>query len=142
MMDAIYTFLMQLIHKRFHQKQHSEDLADVPLNLFNDRLKLSRRYQVFGSRNGLYQVQILDSSHKHVVNLPTNTCDCTNFREYSSPCTHAIAACKYATEDPFEHVDWIYTTETLKKTYSYFLKPISIENLTSNEAIQPPVAKQ
>ena len=87
-------------------------------------------------------MQILDSGYKHVVNLPINTCDCTNFREYSSPCTHAIVACKYIAEDPFDYVNFKYSIEALRETYKHFLVLISIENLPTDEDILPLVAKK
>ena len=117
MMEAIYTYLMKLVYERSQQKQQSEYIADVPLARFNDRLKLSRRYFVAGAGNGQYQVEIPDSGRKHIVNLNTLDCDCTNFRYYRSPCTHVIAACKYESRDPFEFISEIYTTEALTNTY-------------------------
>jgi hypothetical protein len=142
MIDAIYTYLMELVHNWSQEKQHSKHFADVPLAWFNDRLQRSQRYQVFGSGNGIYQVQIPDSGRKHIVNLIEHDCDCGDFYEYRSVCTHAIAACKYAVEDPFDHIDWKFSVKALRKTYSHFLVPISIENLSSKEGVQPPVVKK
>jgi hypothetical protein len=141
-MDVIYSYLMKMVYERSQQKQRSELLADVPLAQFNDRLKQSRRYQVFGSRNGKYQVEILDSGRKYVVDLEMPSCDCGNLQEYRAPCTHVIATCKYATKDPLVYMHAMYTTKALKETYSHFLNPISIKNLTVDEAIQPLVAKR
>lgn len=93
MMDALYTLCMKKVHDRFHRKQRSTVIADVPLSKFNDRLQSSRRYQVFESGNGIYKVQILDTNVKYIVNLQERRCDCSNFSEYESPCTHAIVAC-------------------------------------------------
>lgn len=104
MMDAIYTLLMKTVHNRFHRPQHTATMADVPLAKFNDRLKSSRRYQVFQLGNGIYQVQILDSGRKFIVNLKEWQCDCMNFQEYLSPCTHAIVACRYKAKNPFDYV--------------------------------------
>jgi len=90
MMDAIYTLLMKTVHDRFHRLQRTTTMADVPLAKFNDRLQSSRRYRVFDSGNWIYQVQIPDSGRKFIVNLKERRCDCMNFQEYLSPCTHAI----------------------------------------------------
>jgi hypothetical protein len=54
MIDAIYTYLIELVHNQSQEKQHSKHFADVPLARFNDRLQRSQRYQVFGSGNGIY----------------------------------------------------------------------------------------
>jgi len=137
MINAIYTYLIKLVYKRSQEKQRSTHFADVPLARFNDRLKLSQRYQVFRSQNGIYQVQIPDFGRKHVVNLIEHDCDCRNFYEYQSACTHAIAACKYAAEDPFNHIDWKFSVKALQKTYSHSLVPISIKSLSSKKGVQP-----
>ncbi len=105
-------------------------------------MKLSQRYQVFGSGNGKYQVEIPDSGQKYVVDLKEAKCDCGDFREYRAACMHVIAACKYAAEDPLEYVDQIFMTDALKKMYSHFLVPISIENLTIDKTISPPIVKR
>ena len=102
MMDAIYTTIMKTVHDRYHCPQRSTVIANTPLTKFNDRLASSRRFRVFESGNGIYQVQIPDTGIKYIVNLEQSTCDCTNFQEYSSPCTHAIVACRYEAEDPYE----------------------------------------
>jgi hypothetical protein len=60
MMDAIYTYLMKLVYERSKQAQGSQYLASIPFARFNDRLKLSRRYQIFGLGNGKYQVELPD----------------------------------------------------------------------------------
>ena len=82
MMDAIYKYLIKLVYDRSQQKQQTEYLANVLLARFNDRLKQSRRYQVFGLGNGKYQVEILDSSRKYIVDLNEQYCDYGNFTEY------------------------------------------------------------
>lgn len=97
---------------------------------------------MFESGNSIYQVKIPDSGRKFVVNLKELQCDCTNFQEYRSPCTHAIVACRYEAEDPFNYADWNYSVEAYRKTYSHFLIPISIENLTSEEGVLPPIFKK
>ena len=104
---------MKLVHNRSQEKQQSEYLAHVPLAQFNNRLKQSRRYQVFGSGNGKYQVEIPDSSRKYIVDLNLSSCNRENFSYYQAACTHAIAVYKYAAEDPFEYVGTIYTTKAL-----------------------------
>jgi len=109
MIDAIYTFLMKLVYERHHRNQRSIELADVPLLKFNDRLASSQRYRVFASGNGVYQVQIPDSGKKHIVNLEERSCDCTLFKEYDSPCTHTIVACRHEAEDPYKLFSNEYT---------------------------------
>jgi hypothetical protein len=92
---------------------------------------------VFESGNGIYQVQIPNSGRKFIVNLKERRCDCMNFQEYLSPCTHAIVACRYEAEDPFDYADWIYLVEAYRATYSRFLLPVNINNLPSEEGVLP-----
>jgi SWIM zinc finger len=142
MMDAIYTLLIKTVHDRFHRPQSTATIANVPLAKFNERLKLSRRYQVFQLGNGIYQVQIPDSGRKYIVNLKELQCDCTNFQEYRSPCAHAIAACRWAAEDPFNYGDYQYSVECYRETYNHFLIPVSIEDLLSKDGVFPPAFKK
>lgn len=60
---------MKTLYDQFNRPQRTPILADVPLSKFNDRLKTSRRYQVFAFGNGVYQVQLPDTGVKHIVDL-------------------------------------------------------------------------
>jgi hypothetical protein len=110
-MDAIYTTIMKIVHDRYHRPQRSEVIANIPLAKFNDRLVLSRRFRVFESGNGIYQVQIPNTGIKYIVDLKQSTCDCKNFQEYLSPCMHAIVACRYEAKDPYEYFIDQYTVQ-------------------------------
>jgi hypothetical protein len=81
MIEAIYTFLMKMVYDRHNEAelQKSTEIADIPLQKFNERLRSSRRYRVFESGNGIFQVQIPDTGVKYVVNLETTECDCSFF---------------------------------------------------------------
>jgi hypothetical protein len=141
-MDAIYTLLMKTVYDRFHRRQHASTLADVPLAKFNDRLQSSRRYRVFESSNGIYQVQVPDSGQKFIINLKKGQCDCTNFQEYISLCTHAIVACRHEVEDPFDYAEWIHSVEAYRATYHHFLLLVDINNLPSDNEVLPPEFKK
>jgi hypothetical protein len=139
MVDAIYSFLMKLVHDRSKSKQRKDNIADVPFHKFSNRLITSRRYQVFESSNGIYQVQIPDTGVKYVCDLKERYCDCMNFGEYLSPCAYAIVACRHESEDAFEYFIPQYTTLAYNKTYEHFLILVSIENLEPDDEILPPV---
>jgi hypothetical protein len=142
MIDAIYTYLMKTVHDRNKEPQRSTELADVPLAKFNERLRSSRRFRVFESGDGIYQVQIPDTGVKYVTNLRKRECSCTYFWDYSSPCTHAITALRYEAEDPFLHFAQCYYVKTLHKTYERFLVPFSIQDLPSSIGCYPPEYKK
>jgi hypothetical protein len=76
------------------------------------------------------------------VDLPEWTCECTNFQEYKSPCTHGIAACRYASLDPFKKFLAYHKLRVYRDTYSCFLQPISIQDLESNPNIHPPIIQK
>ena len=76
------------------------------------------------------------------VNLKEPSCDCTNFHEYRSPCTHAIAACQYDILDPFHYVYWKYSVQAYRETYEHFILPVNIEDLPLEQGVLPLVFKK
>jgi hypothetical protein len=129
---------MQLVYQRYHTPQQNSVLCNIPYTKFQERLKESRRFQVFQSSTGVCQVQIPDTGIKYIVNLEERCCSYNNFFQYRGPCTHAIAACRYEAEDPFDHFDSVYYIRKFRETYKVPITPISIENLSIEEGIQPP----
>lgn len=142
MMDTIYSEAMKTVYYRSTTKQRLETISDIPIAKFQARLKISRRYRVFPSSNGIGQVEDPESGRKWTVNLPENECDCTDFYEYQSPCSHAIAAARFSDIDPITLFDNHYSTRVYQKTYSKPLIPISIENLVSDQSIKPPIIQK
>jgi hypothetical protein len=70
---------METFYNRHHRVQQSTVLTDVPLAKFKERQQTSRRYQVFKSKVGVYQVQVPNSGRKYIVELAENGCSCRNF---------------------------------------------------------------
>ena len=68
-MDSIWTTVIKTFYDRFQRPQKSTILADIPYIKFQERYKMSRRYRVFESGQGIYQVEIPDSGRKFIVNL-------------------------------------------------------------------------
>lgn len=141
-MDAIYSEAMKTIYNRSTTKQKSDSISDIPIAKFQARMKTARRYRVFPSSNGIGQVEDPESGQKWIVNLPENECDCTDFYEYQSPCSHAIAAARFSDIDPITLFDNHYSTRVYRKTYSQPLIPISIENLVPDLNIKPPIIQK
>ena len=81
----------------------------------------------------------LDSGKKSVVKLREKTCTCRGFYEYQSPCAHAITACRWDGEDPFDYFDNIYLLKVYRSIYEKPITPISIENLPSMPGYLPPL---
>lgn len=142
MMDAIYTTVMKTIHDRSKRPQRSTRICDVPLDKFNNRLKSSRRFKVFESGNGIYQVQVPDTGVKFITNLSERVCDCKNFYQYQTPCAHAITACRFGAEDPYDYFLEHYTVLAYRATYKHYMVPFSIKDLPLDPDIHPPVIRR
>jgi hypothetical protein len=133
---------MKTFHDWFHRVHQSTILPNAQLHAFNERLQTSRRYKVYQLGNHIYQVVHPDTGVKYIVNLQEKTCECTNFQEYKSPCTHAIAACKCASVDPFKKFSKYHKLRVYQETYSLFLHSVSIQDLKSNPNIHPPIVQK
>jgi hypothetical protein len=81
LVDAIYSTSMRMVYHRFKEPQQSPLLADVPMAKFKARQNIARKFQVFESGNGIYQVE-QDSGQRFIVNLTESKCNCSNFYEY------------------------------------------------------------
>jgi hypothetical protein len=137
-MDSIWSTLMKTFYDRYRRPQKSLVLADTLYIKFQERLQSSRQYRVFESGYGIHQVQIPDSGRKYIVRLRERVCNCKNFYEYQGPCVHAIAACRFDAEDPFDYFLPVYTLKIYRDTYKKSITPVSIEGLASDPVIQPP----
>jgi hypothetical protein len=61
---------------------------------------------VDSAKLGLANVYILDGN-SHVVDLKEKTCTCGGFQERLIPCCHAIAACLWQGDDPYDYIhEW------------------------------------
>ena len=69
LIDEIYTAVMKTFYDRFHRPMKDPKLLDAILKLFQERQQWSRRYKVFQSGNGIFQVEVPDTGSKHVVDL-------------------------------------------------------------------------
>ena len=100
LIDAIYSYCMKMVYDRSIAPQISPMIANVPMAKFGDRLKTARRYQVYPSGNGIYQVENPETGRKFILNTKESTCDCYDFEEYISPCSHAIAVTRNQADSP------------------------------------------
>ena len=133
---------MSLVFDRAMKPQISLHLADTPWAKYLGRLEKSRRFNVFPSSNGVYQVEMPDSGVKYVVNLVDRLCDCKDFYEHQGPCTHAIAAIRRQGNDPLTLFLNQYTTDYFRRTYSHAVVPVSINDLQSDSSVLPPLTRK
>jgi hypothetical protein len=74
--------------------------------------------------------------------LTENKCECGDFYQYQSPCSHAIAVARYLEIDPLTLFDTGYSVRVYNKTYSRPLIPISIQDLSPDESIKATNSKE
>jgi len=74
--------------------------------------------------------------------LLENECECGDFYQYQSPCSHAIAVARYLEIDPLTLFDISYSVRVYNRTYSRPVIPVSIQGLTPDESIKPPILKK
>jgi hypothetical protein len=142
LVDTIYTTVIKTFYNRFYYPYQSQVLPNTQLQAFNKRLQNSQRYKVYQSGNGIYQVEYPDTGIKYIVDLPKKTCEYTNFQEYKSLYIYRIAACKYASLDPFKKFSVYHKLRVYRDTYSRFLQPVSIQDLESDPNIHPPIIRK
>jgi len=141
LVDAIYSTSMRMVYHRFKEPQQSPLLVDVPMAKFKARQNIARKFQVFESGNGIYQVQ-QDSGQRFIVNLTESKCNCSNFYEYQSLYSYAITAAKYRIVDLISLFFDRYTVRALRRTYKYPIVPILLDDLAIDPMIQPPILKK
>jgi hypothetical protein len=61
-----------------------------------------------------------------------------NFFQYRGPCIYTITVCRFETEDSFNYFESIYYIWKFRRIYKVAITPMSIENLSQEEGIQPP----
>ena len=133
---------MKMFYERANKVQRSQLIADVPLAKFEARMKASRRFRVFPSGNRVHQIEDPETGQKWVINLEERVCECQNFYEYQSPCSHAIAAARHEEIDPIGLFIPAYTTRYYRHTYSQSLPPVSIQDLTIDDKVLPPIIQK
>jgi hypothetical protein len=125
--------MMQMVYQIYYKLYKNSVLCNVLYTKFQDRVKDSQRYQVIQSSTGVCQVQIPNTGIKYIVDLKERSCSYNNFFQYQGPCAHAIAACQYKAEDPFNHFDSTYKVRKFRRTHEVLITPISIENLDQDK---------
>lgn len=140
MLDAIWLQTMTTVYTRAHEPSINGTslLAPKPLERFRERRHISRYYRIYSSTAHLHQIEKSDSTTRQTVNLRDKTCTCTNFQEFQSPCTHALAACANTYESSTPYVSKHYFLKCLRETYAIHLPPVSLDNLEFSDIVKPP----
>ena len=90
----------------------------------------------------MHQIKDSETGRKWVVNLEERVCECQDFYEYQSPCSYAIAAARHEEIDPIGLFLSAYTTRQYRHTYSQLLPPVSIQELTTDDKVLPPIIRK
>ena len=123
---------MKTVYNRSNQEYKFDSIVDIPIAKFQARIKTTWHYRVFPSRNGIAQVEDPENGQKWTVDIVKNECDCTDFYEYQSPCSHAIAAARFLEIDLITLFDnhYSFLESILYTTFLfYFLESISYTTL-------------
>jgi hypothetical protein len=140
MVDAIYQWILKEWRPRHLQNCQFTRFADVPYILFQENLKVSRKYQAHAVNSNIYQVEIPNTPARWEINFKGFKCSCGKWIDLQIPCAHAIRAILTAGQDPLDEQFFsvLYTIQALRYTYSYPVRPVLIENLVKDDSIQPP----
>ncbi|KAK2642021.1 hypothetical protein Ddye_023784 [Dipteronia dyeriana] len=138
--------LRRMMMLRFHEKcEEIEKLQDSVSSYARERLneneKEGRKLQVIHGMGEHYET--LDNfNNKVIVNLNEKTCDCKMWEISVIPCKHAAAVFCFNRQFAHESVDWYYSKEAFKLTYSGCINPVPEEHLwlelVEEEIIEPP----
>ena len=138
-----WTKTMTTMHLRRHRPHHSNQITDYAQGQITKNYQQARRYKVENARKELAHVFIPDGS-SYIVDLGEKECSCGEFQEYLIPCRHAIAACLWQGEDPYDYVhDW-YSIAAYRATYAHHMHPIREEDLVeeNSDCGTPQLSKQ
>jgi hypothetical protein len=138
MLDCIYTWTMRRFAKRQSLKAISQTLSNGPYKKFKERMVEAQKYIVTPAGNQVFQVDT-PRRHRRRVDLDKHICSCLNFKEYQSPCSHAIACCLYDQDDPFKLFHHGYTLQAYRDTYRHTIQPVTkIHDLRPDFDVKPP----
>ncbi|KAL9666818.1 hypothetical protein QQ045_001160 [Rhodiola kirilowii] len=132
---VVYTFRQTAAYfvKR-SQSQYNIDGAICPPKI-SDRLAELRaraQFHIVTMYNPVSHVFDVLTRKNHVmyrVCLDTQTCSCAKWTLFKYPCSHAMAACRYARIDDTIYVPKEYTLKAYYRTWSYFFNPLLHEDL-------------
>ncbi|KAK2637901.1 hypothetical protein Ddye_025696 [Dipteronia dyeriana] len=136
--------LRRMMMLRFHEKcEEIEKLQDSVYSYARERLneneKEGRKLQVIHGMREYYET--LDNfSNKVIVNLNEKTCDCKMWEISGIPYKHATVVFCFNRQFVHESVDWYYSKEAFKLTYSGCINPVPEERpeFAEEEIIEPP----
>ncbi|KAK4846238.1 hypothetical protein QYF36_014750 [Acer negundo] len=89
--------------------------------------KRGRKLQVYHGMGDWYET-INKKGRKMLVNIDEVTCDCRMWQISGLSCKHVFAVFMYNRVFPHDHVQWYYTKEAVKLTYSGAINPIPDES--------------
>ncbi|KAL9672150.1 hypothetical protein QQ045_028398 [Rhodiola kirilowii] len=132
---VMYTFRQTAAYfvKR-SQSQYNIDGAICPPKISDRLAELRARAQFhivtwFNPETHVFDVLTRKNHVTYRVCLTTRTCSCAKWTLFKYPCSHAMAACRYANIDDTVYVPKEYTLEAYYMTWSYFFNPLLYEDL-------------
>ena len=120
---TIWAKIMNTVHARSKESQTSSRIVDRARIRLEVAYAESRRYHCYTGEDNLVQVMIPDGDSQ-VVDLRKGICTCGVYQDMAMPCKHAVAACLYLCEDPYDYVSLYYVVDTYRDMYSINLHPL------------------
>ncbi|KAL9687085.1 hypothetical protein QQ045_031481 [Rhodiola kirilowii] len=116
------------------QSQYNIDGAICPPKISDRLTELRARAQfhivtMYNPVSHVFDVLTRKNQVTYRVYLDTRTCSCGKWTLFKYPCSHAMAACRYARVDDTVYVPKEYTLDTYYMTWSYFFNPLLYEDL-------------
>ncbi|CAM8911745.1 unnamed protein product [Rhodiola kirilowii] len=116
------------------QSQYNINGAICPPKISDRLAELRARAQFhivtwFNPETHVFDVLTRKNHVTYRVCLTTRTCSCAKWTLFKYPCSHAMAACRYANIDDTVYVPKEYTLEAYYMTWSYFFNPLLYEDL-------------
>ncbi|CAH9132447.1 unnamed protein product [Cuscuta epithymum] len=141
--DIRVATMKRIAKKRKYVLKWPGPFGPVIMKKLNANIVASEGWNVDFNGDDGYEIKKGRAQFK--VSLQKKSCSCRRWDLCGIPCAHVICAIYDKGEEAESYVDWCYSKEVYKKTYSYTLHPINGELLwprTQFEEILPPLPKK
>ncbi|KAL9681644.1 hypothetical protein QQ045_013430 [Rhodiola kirilowii] len=138
---VMYTFRQIAAYFVKHsQSQYNINGAICPPKISDRLAELRARAQfhivmMYNPVSHVFDVLTRKNHVTYRVCLDTRTCSCAKWTLFKYPCSHAMAACRYARIDDTVYVPKEYTLEAYYMTWRYFFNPLLHDTATNSHEV-------
>lgn len=140
-LDSIRIKLMEQMCKRREEVQNWKSVLCPTMEArLSELINEGHGWDVFKSSDYTFEVK---SSTSHHVDLNLRMCSCNQWKITCFPCAHAIKCMNRCKLSVYEFVEYYYTTEAYRASYSHAIMPIPNfdkpkASLEDSEIVRPP----